>query len=200
MAIKVECGDCGKNYSVKDELVGKKIRCKECSAVIPVRAQVDDDWDEEEEEDFLPPVRKSTKKKARRRSSSDGMPPTVIIALICVGLMIALSLLSIVGLVVLFTKLISVPPQFVGMVLVGLLQVGIQLAVLMGIIHGTASTRMISIVLAVLASLVIGALLTRAPQQMNNELVVPLLLFGLFLRAVFIGCMFTPSANDHMRR
>ncbi len=36
MAILISCGKCGKRYSVKDELAGKKIRCKECETLVAV--------------------------------------------------------------------------------------------------------------------------------------------------------------------
>lgn len=37
MPIRVRC-TCGKEYSVKDELAGKKLRCKTCGTVVPVRS------------------------------------------------------------------------------------------------------------------------------------------------------------------
>lgn len=37
MPIPVACG-CGKKLRIKDELAGRKIRCPECKAVVPVRA------------------------------------------------------------------------------------------------------------------------------------------------------------------
>ena len=34
MATNIECDECGKTYRVRDEMGEKRIRCKECSAVI----------------------------------------------------------------------------------------------------------------------------------------------------------------------
>ena len=36
MPINVTCAGCSKDYLVKDELGGKKIRCKECDEAISV--------------------------------------------------------------------------------------------------------------------------------------------------------------------
>ena len=36
MPIATSCADCGRSYTIKDELAGKKIKCKDCGAVIAV--------------------------------------------------------------------------------------------------------------------------------------------------------------------
>ncbi|MFM9965720.1 MAG: hypothetical protein ACKV2Q_31435 [Planctomycetaceae bacterium] len=38
MAIATSCGECGRDYSLKDELAGKKFKCKECGATVVVPA------------------------------------------------------------------------------------------------------------------------------------------------------------------
>ncbi len=46
MAIKVSCGTCGKKYQVRDGVVGKKFKCKECGELVTVpdiEQDVDDD-------------------------------------------------------------------------------------------------------------------------------------------------------------
>lgn len=88
MAIDTECKKCGETYRVKDELAGKKIRCKACSTVMLVPQLDEDEWDEEVPEEELPPVRKSSK-KAKRKPSSDGMPISIMLAAICVVAMLA---------------------------------------------------------------------------------------------------------------
>ena len=39
MALKIRCGKCGTVMKVRDELVGKRIRCKKCQAPVSVRAR-----------------------------------------------------------------------------------------------------------------------------------------------------------------
>jgi len=36
MAINVQCSECGKAYALRDEMAGKKAKCKECGAVIDI--------------------------------------------------------------------------------------------------------------------------------------------------------------------
>lgn len=48
MVIETECPSCGKGYRVKDELDGRKIRCKKCGKPFKVEdftAQQEDAWD-----------------------------------------------------------------------------------------------------------------------------------------------------------
>lgn len=52
MAINVRCSECGKPYSVKEEIAGKTIRCKVCSKPIPVPLELRDE-DQFESDDFL---------------------------------------------------------------------------------------------------------------------------------------------------
>lgn len=96
MPIKAKCRKCSKVYNVKDDLAGKKFRCKECSSPVTVptpKVEVpaepeedlfasddfgsfDDDYDDEFD-DFVPTKRASPKKKPvvkkkkkKKRSSS----------------------------------------------------------------------------------------------------------------------------------
>jgi hypothetical protein len=61
MPIDVACPDCFQEYSVKDSLAGKKIRCKECEGIIKVerKSSPDEDLDELEDADEIPAPRKS---------------------------------------------------------------------------------------------------------------------------------------------
>ena len=36
MSIAVQCGSCGKDYTVKDDAAGKKFKCKDCGDVVEV--------------------------------------------------------------------------------------------------------------------------------------------------------------------
>ena len=38
MPIAISCKDCGRDYRLKDELAGKKIKCKDCGATVAVPA------------------------------------------------------------------------------------------------------------------------------------------------------------------
>jgi predicted Zn finger-like uncharacterized protein len=38
MKISIQCGQCGKQYQVKSELAGKKVKCQDCGTSIPVPA------------------------------------------------------------------------------------------------------------------------------------------------------------------
>ena len=202
MTIKVECGDCGQTYNMKDEMEGKKIRCKECSVVICVSAE-DEDWDEEIEKNLQPPVRKSStnKKKAKGRSSSNGMPLFVRLGLICVGLMVVVSMIDLVGIITLFAKFPAGNSVLVGLAVWILLRIGIQLRVFFGVLDGTASTRFTSIVLAVMAALAIGAQLAAGGELLKDspEYSKQLLFQSILLCVVLIGCMLVPSTGNHMR-
>jgi hypothetical protein len=47
MAISVECSACGQTYRLKDEMAGRKIRCKACQTPIEVPvAEVEEEWGE----------------------------------------------------------------------------------------------------------------------------------------------------------
>ena len=89
MAIETQCGQCGKRYRVKDELAGRRIKCKQCGAKIVVEDPfaAADDWGSSYDDDgygadpfggggddpygaAAPPPRKKKKKKTGSRSAS----------------------------------------------------------------------------------------------------------------------------------
>jgi hypothetical protein len=54
MAIEVSCRKCGKEYRVREERAGTKIRCKQCEATIAVPlVETEEEWDETP----MPPAR-----------------------------------------------------------------------------------------------------------------------------------------------
>lgn len=77
MSIIATCEECFFDYTVKDQLAGKRIKCKECGAAIrvPTSQEVEDDADymedlvAEEERDRARQLKKSQKKSAPRRST-----------------------------------------------------------------------------------------------------------------------------------
>jgi len=80
MSLSVECPGCGREYRVKDELAGKKIRCKECNTamMVPSPEQDDDLAELASKPAALPtPSRKKSGSKAgkpaKKRKSSGGM-------------------------------------------------------------------------------------------------------------------------------
>lgn len=94
MPIQAKCRKCSKVYTVKDELAGKKFRCKQCEAPVTVPQPAvllevedefgddfsggfDDDFggDEEFERPVSRPKKKkgTAKKKGKKRSSGPGM-------------------------------------------------------------------------------------------------------------------------------
>ncbi len=77
MPISVSCPDCFQEYSVKDELAGKKIRCKGCQGIIKVEAangELDDIEDADGGEDE-PASRKSRTSPARADKSKNKTKP-----------------------------------------------------------------------------------------------------------------------------
>jgi dienelactone hydrolase len=87
MSLTVSCPGCGREYRVKDELAGKKIRCKDCDTVVVIpQADADDlGFDDDDLADaesapaLSPPSRKKSaaKKPAKKRKSSGGMSPAM---------------------------------------------------------------------------------------------------------------------------
>ena len=91
MPIKAKCRKCSKVYTVKDELAGKKFRCKQCEAPVTVPQPAvlieddleEDDWGSddfgsgggdfgdfsEDDYDDLPPRPKKRKKKPVARKN-----------------------------------------------------------------------------------------------------------------------------------
>jgi predicted Zn finger-like uncharacterized protein len=69
MAIEVTCPGCGKDYRVKDERAGLKIRCKECQSTIQVPGLDEDDYGEQEAAwDEPAPERIPSKSRTQKRA------------------------------------------------------------------------------------------------------------------------------------
>ncbi|MFO1004911.1 MAG: hypothetical protein U0929_03040 [Planctomycetaceae bacterium] len=196
MAIRAECGECGRVYNVKDELDGKKIRCKECQAVVLVQSESEDDWDESvDEEEFQPPIRKSNAKKGTRKSRGSGMPVPIIVALVCIAMMMGVTIFEIIS-----VALSEVGVQAKGgKAVVYILRAAIQIAIFRGVWKGTASTVTPSIIMAVITTLMISAVAVLSAFIPGGALIVISLVFFALVRVVYIGCMLTPSARGYMR-
>ena len=164
MPISVACGDCGKKYGVRDELAGKKFRCKECQAVVAVPSadepdedlfagadlrkagkaspRYDDEDDEAEDYDDAPPRRKKVAraKRPRRRPRGDGMPVSAILAVCCQCVLLGLNSLS------LFVKLTNpapvMTPNETGKISGILLRVAIAGVVLVGLLKRSQNSRL----------------------------------------------------------
>ena len=76
MAIKLNCPECGKAYRLQDELAGKKVRCKACSAVMAVPKQDDvEDFEDltddvAEDYDAPPPPRRRASRSSREENET----------------------------------------------------------------------------------------------------------------------------------
>lgn len=79
MAIETQCPKCRKRYRVKDELAGRKIKCKQCGGPIKVevpQAVPDDEWGDEGYDEEIPAAapppprrKKGTGKKPAKKSA-----------------------------------------------------------------------------------------------------------------------------------
>ena len=81
MPIRAECQGCGQTYRVKDELVGRRIKCKQCGEKIPVvdpdtDDSVDEDGDDEDEYGESAPALPSRKRvpKKKRKAAAAQVP------------------------------------------------------------------------------------------------------------------------------
>ncbi|QDU03592.1 hypothetical protein V6x_33140 [Gimesia chilikensis] len=98
MTISFECRQCGKKYKVGDDKAGKKIKCKECEAVMKIPVPAGDDFleafDEEEEMDYSPPTRRRKKspakpaKSKRKKQTASKVKPGPLIAIGAVVLLL----------------------------------------------------------------------------------------------------------------
>lgn len=71
MPISVECPQCGKGYRVGDDKAGRKMKCKECDAVVTIPAGGDEFGDDEFDDIELPrPRRKSSGSSAKSSKTS----------------------------------------------------------------------------------------------------------------------------------
>lgn len=72
MAISLGCEECGKEYRVKDELAGKRIKCKECEAVITIPLSEVEEIEDDEEPLEAPMRRPAKSSKGSKRGSRGG--------------------------------------------------------------------------------------------------------------------------------
>ena len=86
MTLQAICAKCGKEYRVKDDMGGKKIRCKSCQAVILVTASSDDDFADL-------PLEPVAKKKGKRRKLPSFQMPSGLMVLGLLGLLIPIGFL-----------------------------------------------------------------------------------------------------------
>jgi len=97
MAIEVSCRKCGKEYRVREERAGTKIRCKECEATIAVPlVETEEEWDETP----MPPARggrakadgktKDVRKKSGAGSSLGIWPGVVAGLVVLIGLTVVM--------------------------------------------------------------------------------------------------------------
>jgi dienelactone hydrolase len=102
MAIKVTCDSCFMDFSIKDELAGKKIKCKECGEVMRVsarQARADDDDDEFGEDAAAAPMaapraRPGKTKTGPKRGGKKSSPlkmPLIVAGLVVGGLGLAIA-------------------------------------------------------------------------------------------------------------
>jgi hypothetical protein len=87
MTIQVKCRGCGRSYRLRDDLAGRRLKCKDCGKAMQVPAADDDQFEDEFE--GLPPAtrRKSpqrgtsraAKRKPRRHSQTSQIDTTVVL-------------------------------------------------------------------------------------------------------------------------
>lgn len=202
MAIKAECNECGRVYHVKDELDGKKIRCKECQAVILVQSESEDDWDESEEEEFQPTVRQSKSKKVKRRSRGNNIPTPILIALACVAVMIALTLLELLGI----GERMGPPGGngarqgvMQGRLIGTFIRCLVQAAVFVSIYRGRAGVVTPSIVMCSVSLLVCSGMVVLLWNIPNIESLWLKLILNVLVRVVYIGSILTTTAKEYLR-
>lgn len=193
MSIPVVCDECGANFQVKDELAGKKLRCKHCSAVMPVPSGGEEDWDlaADEDEELPPTVRpKKSKTRSRRSSSSSGMPAPIIIAVVCLVLMIGFTLLNMMGNAAIGAGQPNAAAIRAGAMMGDIVRLLIQIVVTVGVVRGSRGTRVPAMVLAVLFCVVIGlAGLVTASRDPNGMFILLALGFAVIVRIIFIACL-----------
>ena len=107
MAIRVTCPECETAVSVRDEAVGKSVRCQVCQGSIRVPGVVTDSDGE-----FGAPE-KARQSPKKTRSTRAGTPRGVVFAMACVGVLMLLNLWLLTGEDELVWKLIAVLRLFV---------------------------------------------------------------------------------------
>lgn len=86
MPIKVSCKDCGESFQVKDELAGRRVKCRVCS--VPVR--VPDEVDPEASSDELPVSKHKARLSRGKKSSVDPAAMTTLMIRVGIGVAAAL--------------------------------------------------------------------------------------------------------------
>jgi predicted Zn finger-like uncharacterized protein len=81
MPIKAMCPECQTQYNVPDTAVGKKVKCKTCEFVFPIKGQKaaarpapKDPWETDDSDDDVPVLTPAKKTKPK---TSDGLPPKI---------------------------------------------------------------------------------------------------------------------------
>lgn len=69
MPISVQCGECFETHRVRDDLLGKRIRCKSCGSPIAVKRESTRPSALEDDEDFEEESPPDSRSKSRRRSA-----------------------------------------------------------------------------------------------------------------------------------
>ena len=104
MPIEVDCPACFVPYRLKDEFAGKRIKCKQCGAVVPVPrpgrqavAEAEEPWDETPEEPQRPAPGRAKKKRKKKAASGGGPPLGLVLGLggAALGLVLLLGIVGI---------------------------------------------------------------------------------------------------------
>lgn len=97
MTITFQCKKCGKKYKVSDDKGGRKIKCRQCEAVMKIPAAESDDFlsgFDDAEMEYTPPTRRRKKskpgpeKKKSRKSTDSNAKQGPIIAIVVVALLL----------------------------------------------------------------------------------------------------------------
>ncbi|MBS0202621.1 MAG: hypothetical protein JSS49_06945 [Planctomycetes bacterium] len=225
MPISVVCEDCDKKYSVKDDMAGKKIRCKECQSILAVPVPEDDDpfegvdlkstgktlpkrrrriededHDDSDVEDYDRPARRTTgtrsKSRSKRRPRGGGIPVPAIIVLAGQSLLLLFGGVNLLGVIVIPQAAGPTGAHHAGAIVGALMRLAITTTVLVGLIRRSQNARTWSRVLSVLGALAVG-LAAFAKLATGGDLVEVVVFIGLLITYVtMIVCLSTGSAED----
>jgi hypothetical protein len=224
MPISTLCGDCRKKYTLKDEMAGKKFRCKECQSVVTVpdgqtddeddpfagvdlqsvgktvrrrRPVEEDDDDDDFDDDDRPSRRESrtnSKPVKKKRSRGPSIPVSVIIAIVIQSL---LTLFPVLGLLATVLANGADSPQELGSCAGLLTRMSIALCVLIGMFQRKHSARQWSRGLCTLG-LIFGAIavaLTLAIGAKTDEQVGMVMIIS-FQWAVWLALLICLSTDS----